>query len=70
MLPPKLAEIKLRLEVKGYKKRTSGEDALLEELTVLDESADVQRILKLAESRIQKMTGGPAGYCDCCGRSL
>lgn len=70
MLPPKLSEIKARLETKGYARRTSGEDALLEELKVLDESADVAKVLRLSEARVFKVTAGPAGYCDCCGRAL
>lgn len=70
MLPPRLSAIKRRLELKGYSNRSTHEDALLDELQLLDESSDVQKALRLNEARVQKMTGGPAGYCDCCGRAL
>jgi hypothetical protein len=67
MLTPYLRQIKERLDAKGYSKRSSGEDALLAELDLLDKSGEVK---KLSESHETRMTSPPAGTCYACGRAL
>lgn len=67
MLPPRLKEIKEKLEAKPYAERKSGEDELLAELKALDQSPELRDVL--TERRdIMKMTSGPSGFCSCCGR--
>ncbi|HET6863192.1 MAG TPA: hypothetical protein VFH91_09090 [Pyrinomonadaceae bacterium] len=67
MLPPRLTHIKQSLEAKSSSKRTTSEDQLLDELRLLDDSAELRRFL-LTESRVMKMTSGPTAFCACCGR--
>lgn len=67
MLPPYLRQLKERLDLKGYPRRSSGEDALLAELTTLDQSAELK---KLSESFETRMTSPPAGTCYACGRPI
>ena len=66
MLPPRLQEIKDRIEAKSASRRNSAEDELLNELVALDRSEEVRRLVR--ESRFFKVTSGPAGVCACCGK--
>jgi hypothetical protein len=69
MLPPMLAEIKEKLDAKGYSQRSSREDALLAELNKLDalfeQDGTARKSANFQESRI---VGGPSGTCSCCGK--
>jgi hypothetical protein len=69
MLPPMLEEIRQRLTAKGYERRSQGEDALLDELTSLDEVFERDpTVRKNAGFRESRIVGGPSGTCSCCGR--
>ncbi len=67
MLPPNLAQLKRMLDQKGYDKRTSGEDRLLEELDILDKDPEVERSIKSVRFSETRITAGP-GACPCCQR--
>lgn len=69
MLPPMLAEIKEKLDTKGYAKRSQREDALLEELNKIDALFEQDpRVRKSANFQESRIVGGPSGTCSCCGR--
>ena len=74
MLPPNLAELKAVLTSKGFAKRSSGEDRILEELDLLDQSPEVRKILNeaLANEKIRASSvfSGPSGSCPCCGKAV
>jgi len=71
MLPPRLTEIKERLIRKGYAQRAREEDALLEELEILDTNAQIQKTI-LTEEKLSahRIISGPRNACSCCGRLL
>jgi hypothetical protein len=68
MLPPALAEMKKRLEAKGYSNRTAFEDSVLEELDVLDKDLSVRKSVDDTRFSEPRITAGPSGSCPCCGR--
>ena len=67
MLPPRLKQIKDRLDSKAYSDRNRAEDELLIELNALDKSPELRDFL-INEGKVMKMTSGPTGVCACCGR--
>lgn len=74
MLPPNLSQLKVTLEVKGYNKRTRGEDVILAELNELDNSPEVREAVNeaICNRRMEKTAvfSGPAGSCPCCGKPV
>jgi hypothetical protein len=74
MLPPNLARLKDTLTLKGYAQRSSGEDAILKELQVLDASSEVNETVQEAIANRQLdaagIFSGPTGSCPCCGKSV
>ncbi len=68
MLPPMLQGIKMKLEAKGYQKRTSVEDSLLGELIELDQLLPSDIIRKNERFNESRIVGGPTGRCACCGQ--
>jgi hypothetical protein len=69
MLPPMLAEVKQKLEDKGYAHRSEREDTLLEELTNLDKLFEQDSTLrKSAAFKESRIVSGPRGTCSCCGK--
>lgn len=67
MLPPRLNEIKQRLETKPATQRKISENELLAELRALDNSPELRDAL-IKRSDVMKMTSGPSSVCSCCGR--
>lgn len=61
MLPPRMREIKSRLEEKSL--RSNAEEELLDELRLID-----NRIEKSDITHAEKQFSGPSGRCPCCGR--
>jgi hypothetical protein len=72
MLPPRLQQVKLRIERKISYQRSKEEQELLEELEFLDGRPEMRNILALKESfresELIKIVSGPGGNCPCCGR--
>jgi hypothetical protein len=66
MLPPRLKEVKERLEAKSFAARKAAEDELLAELTALDRSTEFRELIET--TRMIKMTSGPSSVCPCCGK--
>lgn len=61
MLPPRMREIKNRLDAKRV--RTKAEEELLGELKLLDDRAQKSDI-----DHAEKMFSGPSEVCPCCGK--
>ena len=68
MLPPKLDEIKSRLE-RMELELSQDEKDLLKELQFLDQSEEVRKSIVEKWSEL-KIVSGPGNQCPCCGRSL
>jgi DNA repair exonuclease SbcCD ATPase subunit len=70
MLPPRLNEVKERIESKSAGLRSQKERELLEELNALDAllGRTNDRTFSEATKRHTQITSGPGGTCSCCGR--
>lgn len=66
MLPPRLQQVKSKIEAKSQNLRSQGEKELLIELEALDQSAVVQKVI--TESLAKYVSGPTGGRCPCCGR--
>lgn len=70
MLPPRLKEVRDRLERKSSSGRTAREAELLEELKILDGLPALQKSVLTEQQLSARIVSGPRESCNCCGRAL
>jgi hypothetical protein len=70
MLPPRLQQVKDRIERKTWAQRSEEEKQLLKELEFLDRRPEMREILNegVRKSEIIGVVSGPGGGCPCCGK--